>query len=69
MIFDDDGILLDPNGAELRDDLFNDSDSYYFTAAMFKERGLYSEFCRAIVKATALIRQIRQAERASSKAI
>ncbi|KAF1999270.1 hypothetical protein P154DRAFT_621125 [Amniculicola lignicola CBS 123094] len=62
MIFDNDGTLLDTNGAELRNDLSNDFDSYCFTATMFKERRLYVEFRRAVAKATALVGQILRAE-------
>ena len=62
MIFDDHGILLTPNGAELRNDLCNNFDSYCFTATMLKEKGLYVEFRRALSKASALVKEILRAE-------
>lgn len=40
MIFDDHGTLLNPNGADLHNDLCNEFDSYCFTATMFKGREL-----------------------------
>ena len=62
MIFDDHGTLLNPNGAELHNDLCNEFDSYCFTATMFIGRELSAEFRRALSKASALVEQILRAE-------
>ncbi len=61
MIFDDHGTLLNPNGAELHDDLCNEFDSYCFTATMLKGRKLHVEFRHALSKASALVEQILRA--------
>ena len=62
MIFDDHGTLLNPNGADLHNDLCNEFDSYCFTATMFKGRELHVEFRHALSKASALVEQILRAE-------
>ena len=62
MIFDDHGTLLNPNGAELHNDLCNEFDSYCFTATMFKGRELHFEFRHALSKASALVEKILRAE-------
>ena len=62
MIFDDQGALLNPNSAELNNDLYNDFDSYCFTAAVFKGRKLHVKFRHALSKASALVEQILRAE-------
>ena len=62
MIFDDHGTLLNPNGAELHNDLCNEFDSYCFTATMFKGRELHVEFRHVLSKASALGEQILRAE-------
>jgi hypothetical protein len=62
MIFAGDGTLLDPNGAELPNDLCNDPDLYCFTAAKFKEKGWYVNFRRALVRASALVEPILRTE-------
>lgn len=61
MIFDDHGTLLNPNGAELHNDLCNEFDSYCFTATMLKGRKLHVEFRHALSKASALVEQILRA--------
>jgi hypothetical protein len=58
MILDDHGTLLAPNGAELRNNLCNDFDSYCFTATMLIKKGLHVKFRYALFKASALIKQI-----------
>ena len=62
MIFDDQGTLLNPNGAELHNDLCNEFDSYCFTATILKGRKLHVEFGHALSKAFALVEQILRAE-------
>ncbi len=62
MIFDDHGTLLNPDGAELHNDLCNEFDSYCFTATMFKGRKLHVGFGHALSKASALVEQILRAE-------
>jgi hypothetical protein len=62
MILDDYKTLLTPNGAELHNDLYNDFDSYYFTATILIEKGLHVEFRRVLSKAFALVEQILRAE-------
>lgn len=62
MILDNHGTLITSNGAELRNDLCNDFDSYCFTATMLIEKGLHVEFGRALSKASALVEQILRAE-------
>jgi len=62
MILDEHGTLLSPNGAELRNDLCNDFDSYCFTATVFKERNLLNECRHALSKASALVERILRAE-------
>jgi len=62
MIFDDYGTLLGPDGTELHNDLCNDFDSYCFSATMFVGRKMHFEFRHALSKASALIKQIVQAE-------
>ena len=58
MIFDDHRALLNLNGAKLHNDLYNEFDSYCFTATMFKGRELHVEFRHALSKAFALVEQI-----------
>jgi hypothetical protein len=58
MILDDHGTLLNPNGAELHNDLCNDFDSHCFTATMFVGRKLHKEFRHALSNASALVDQI-----------
>jgi hypothetical protein len=62
MIFNKHGTLLNPNGTESNNDLCNDFDSYCFTATMLIRRNLRVEFRHAISKASALVKQILQAE-------
>ncbi|KAK3045509.1 hypothetical protein LTR09_012917 [Extremus antarcticus] len=62
MVFDENEILLSPDGAEFRNDLCTDFDSYCFTATMLKEKGLHVEFGCALSKASALVRDILRAE-------
>ena len=62
MILDDHGTLLNPNGAELHNELCNDFDSYCFAATMFIGRKLHVEFRHALSKASALVEQILRAE-------
>ena len=62
MIFNDHGILLNPNSAVLHNDLFSAFDSYCFTATMFKGRELHVEFRHALSKASALVEPILRAE-------
>ena len=62
MVFDDNGILLSPDGAEFRNDLCTNFDSYCFTATMLKEKGSHVEFGRALSKASALVKDILRAE-------
>lgn len=58
MILDNYGTFFTLNSTKLYNDLCNDFDSYCFIAIMLKEKGLYIEFCRALSKAFALIKQI-----------
>lgn len=62
MTFDEDGILLNQNGARLKNDLCNDFDSYCFTATMLVGRKLHVEFHHALSTATALVKPILQAQ-------
>jgi hypothetical protein len=62
MIFDYHGTLLNPNGAELHNDICIDFDSYCFTATMFMGRELHVKARRALSKASALVPQILRAE-------
>ena len=55
IIFDDQGTLLNSNGAELHNNLCNEFDSYYFTTTILKGRKLHVEFGHALSKASALI--------------
>lgn len=62
MTFDENGLLLSPDGAEFRNDICNDFDSYCFTATILKERGLHAEFGRTLSKACDLVKPILRAE-------
>ena len=62
MIFDDHGTLLNPNNAELHNELCKEFDSYCFTATMFIGKELHVEFRHALSKASALVEQILRAE-------
>lgn len=62
MKFDHHENLLDPNGATWDNALCSDFDSYCFTAAMLKEKGLYAECGRALSKALGLVEQILRAK-------
>ena len=62
MRFNDDGTLLDPSGAELRNDLCNEFDSYCFNATMLESKNSEAEFSHALSKAYALVQRILQAE-------
>ncbi|KAI0436070.1 hypothetical protein F4803DRAFT_573040 [Xylaria telfairii] len=62
MHFDNDGSLLTQSGAKLNDGSCKDFDSYCYTTAMLKEKGLNSEFIRVLSKACSLVKQILQAE-------
>ena len=55
MILDDYKTLLTLNGAKLYNDLYNDFDSYCFTATILIEKGLYVEFRRVLSKASILV--------------
>ena len=57
-ILDVHGTLLNPNGAELHNDLCNDFDSYCFTATMFVGRKLHKESRHTLSNDTALVKQI-----------
>lgn len=56
MIFNNYKILLNLNGADLYNDLYNEFDSYYFTTTIFKGRELYVEFRYTLFKAFTLIK-------------
>jgi hypothetical protein len=58
MILDDYKTFLILNNAKLYNNLYNDFDLYYFTVTMFIEKGLHVEFCCALFKAFALVKQI-----------
>ena len=62
MIFDDQRILLNSNDVELHNDLYNEFDSYCFTATIFKEKKLHVEFDYAFFKIFVLVEQIFRAE-------
>jgi hypothetical protein len=62
MILDDHRTLLTPNGAKLHNDLYNNFNSYCFTATMLIEKGLYVEFHCALFKVSALVEQILRAK-------
>jgi len=62
MMFDENDLLLSPDGAEFRNDICNDFDSYCFTATILKERGLHAEFGRTLSKACDLVEPILRAE-------
>jgi hypothetical protein len=62
MSFDKHETLLNPNGTKLNNDLCANFDSYCFTATMLIGRKLHVEFGHALSKASALVKQILQAE-------
>lgn len=62
IISDEYGTLLTASGAELRYDLCDRFDSYFLNATMFWKKGLHHEFCHALDKAFALVKQILRAE-------
>ena len=62
MILDDYKTLLTLNDAKLHHDLCNDFDLYCFTATMLIEKRLHVEFCRALFKASTLVKQILRAK-------
>lgn len=62
MVFNENEILLSQDGAELRNDLCTEFDSYCFTATMLKEKGMYIEFHGALSRASALVNPILRAE-------
>lgn len=62
MIFDKYGNLLNSDGAKLNNALCDNFDPYCFTATMLCEKGSNVEFRGALSKASALVKQILQAE-------
>lgn len=62
MTFDEHGTLLNRNGTRSTNKLCNDFDSYCFTATMLFSRNLHVEFRHALSKASALVKQILQAQ-------
>ena len=62
MIFDEHGTLLNPNGTRSNNDLCDNFDSYCFTASMLMSRKSYVGFGHALSKASALVKQMLQAE-------
>lgn len=58
MTFDENEVILSPDGTEFRNNLCTDFDSYCFTATMLKEKELYVELGCTLSKASALVKPI-----------
>jgi len=68
IVFDQNEVLLCPDGIEFCNDLCTDFDSYCFTATMLKEKQLYNKLGCTLSKASALVGPIIQAEHPRSLA-